>query len=410
MTRYEKTFKDRAVTRLLPPENAPVDAVSQELHISAATLERWRAAALAAPDKERIWTPAARMQAIIATAAMDEASRSAWCREKGIYPQELELWRETATHSLESPEEASQEGAACHPGHPTPRQGAGEGSEAQGEGAGRDHCAAGSLKKVGRDLPSGRGRGHMTSLEDRRIIVRHIDEAHAAGARFVSACKVAGITARTLQRWRAEGGQILPDGRRTASRPQPAHALTETTPTMLCSCSIAWRSRRKAIHAKPQRPVLHGDNGSTLKATMVLAILNRLGIRPFCSQPRVDDDNVFVEALFKTAKYRPEFPVDGVAGLDEVRQWGHRFVAWYNDEHRHSRIGYVTPSKRHDGQDVDILQAQHRLYQTARSQTPSRWSGNTRNWQPITRVTLNPERDSLAQAATNPCNNGQVAA
>ena len=250
----------------------------------------------------------------------------------------------------------------------------------------------------------------MTSLEDRRIIVRHIDEAHAAGARFVSACKVAGITARTLQRWRAEGGQILPDGRRTASRPQPAHALTETTPTMLCSCSIAWRSRRKAIHAKPQRPVLHGDNGSTLKATMVLAILNRLGIRPFCSQPRVDDDNVFVEALFKTAKYRPEFPVDGVAGLDEVRQWGHRFMAWYNDEHRHSRIGYVTPSKRHDGQDVDILQAQHRLYQTARSQTPSRWSGNTRNWQPITRVTLNPERDSLAQAATNPCNNGQVAA
>ena len=60
--------------------------------------------------------------------------------------------------------------------------------------------------------------------------------------------------------------------------------------------------------------------------------------------------------------------------------------------------------------DVDILQARHRLYEMARSQTPSRWSGNTRNWQPITRVTLNPERDSVAQAATNPCDNGQVAA
>ena len=108
MARYGKAFKDSAVARLLPPESAPVDVVSQELHISAATLERWRAAALAAPDKERIWTPAARMQAIIATAAMDEASRNAWCREKGIYPQELELWRETATHSLENPEEASQ--------------------------------------------------------------------------------------------------------------------------------------------------------------------------------------------------------------------------------------------------------------------------------------------------------------
>lgn len=99
-----------------------------------------------------------------------------------------------------------------------------------------------------------------------------------------------------------------------------------------------------------------------------------------------------------------------MAGLDDARQWGRRFVAWYNDEHRHSRIGYVTPSRRHDGRDVDILQARHRLYQTACSQTPSRWSGNTRNWQSITTVTLNPERDSVAQAATNPRDNGQVAA
>ena len=74
------------------------------------------------------------------------------------------------------------------------------------------------------------------------------------------------------------------------------------------------------------------------------------------------------------------------------------------------RADYVTPSQRHDGQDVDILQARHRLYQTARSQTPSRWSGKTRNWQPITMVTLNPERDSVAQAAVSPCDNGQAAA
>ena len=66
----------------------------------------------------------------------------------------------------------------------------------------------------------------MTALEDRRIIVRHIDEAHAAGARLAPACQVVGITARTLQRWRTEDGQVLPDGRPTSSRPQPAHALT----------------------------------------------------------------------------------------------------------------------------------------------------------------------------------------
>ena len=70
-------------------------------------------------------------------------------------------------------------------------------------------------------------------------------------------------------------------------------------------------------------------------------MLNWLGIRPSYSRPRVSDDNAFVEALFKTAKYRPEFPAGGVASLAEARQWGHGFVTWYNDEHRHSRIGYV---------------------------------------------------------------------
>ena len=78
----------------------------------------------------------------------------------------------------------------------------------------------------------------MTALEDRRIIVRHIDEAHAAGARLAPACQVVGITARTLQRWRTEDGQVLPDGRPTSSRPRPAHALTgEEKALMLASAN-----------------------------------------------------------------------------------------------------------------------------------------------------------------------------
>ena len=81
----------------------------------------------------------------------------------------------------------------------------------------------------------------MTALEDRRIIVRHIDEAHAAGARLVPACKVAGITARTLQRWRTEDGQVLPDGRPTSSRPRPAHALTEEEKALMLATANAPR-------------------------------------------------------------------------------------------------------------------------------------------------------------------------
>ena len=67
----------------------------------------------------------------------------------------------------------------------------------------------------------------------------------------------------------------------------------------------------EGIAALSAKPVLHGDNGSTLKATTVLAMLHWLGIKPSYSRPRVSDDNPYAEALFRTAKYRPEFPVSG---------------------------------------------------------------------------------------------------
>jgi putative transposase len=157
----------------------------------------------------------------------------------------------------------------------------------------------------------------------------------------------------------------------------------------------------EGVHAKPVRPVLHGDNGATLKATTVLAMLHWLGIEPSYSRPRVSDDNAFAEALFRTAKYRPEFPLKGFADLDSARQWAMRFVCWYNHEHRHSGIRYVTPAQRHTGQDGPVLAARHAVYQDARQRNPQRWSGPTRNWKPVGAVTLNPERDIIIRAATS---------
>jgi transposase-like protein len=106
MARYGQAFKDRAVARLLPPESASVEAVSRELGIGVGTLERWRAEALASPAKTPIWTATARLEAVIATATMDESAKSAWCREKGVYPAELDKWREEAIAALGAPEEA----------------------------------------------------------------------------------------------------------------------------------------------------------------------------------------------------------------------------------------------------------------------------------------------------------------
>ncbi len=157
----------------------------------------------------------------------------------------------------------------------------------------------------------------------------------------------------------------------------------------------------EGVHAMPVRPVLHGDNGATLKATTVLAMLHWLGIKPSYSRPRVSDDNAFAEALFRTAKYRPEFPLKGFVDLDDARQWAMRFVQWYKHGHRHSGIRYVTPAQRHTGQEGPVLAARHAVYQDARQRNPQRWSGPTRNWTPVGVVTLNPERDSIVRAATS---------
>jgi len=154
----------------------------------------------------------------------------------------------------------------------------------------------------------------------------------------------------------------------------------------------------EGIAALASKPVLHGDNGSTLKATTVLAMLNWLGVKPSYSRPRVSDDNAYAESLFRTAKYRPEFPTKGFADLDDARAWAVGFVRWYNVDHRHSGIRYVSPAQRHAGEDHEILAARHALYASARELNPARWSGNTRNWSPIDAVTLNPERDCVVKS------------
>jgi hypothetical protein len=124
-------------------------------------------------------------------------------------------------------------------------------------------------------------------------------------------------------------------------------------------------------------------------------MLHWLGIKPSYSRPRVSDDNAYAEALFRTAKYRPEFPARGFADLEAARSWAAGFVHWYNVEHRHSGIRYVSPAQRHAGEDHAILAARHALYANARARHPARWTGPTRDWSPITAVTLNPEREAV---------------
>jgi putative transposase len=352
----------------------------------------------------------------------------------------------------------------------------------------------------------------MIRLEDRLTTVKNIEQARRAGARLRTACRIARIDPRTLQRWQNGEGLKDGDGRPRAVRPVSAHALSEmerrrivevaneprfaelpparivpmladegtyiasessfnrvlrahgqtrhrgraeaprhmrpptthvaTGPRQVWTWDMTFLPtkvlgiwcylylildvysrkivgfevhehddsdhavnllRRTALaeglHALAQKPVLHGDNGSTLKATTVLAMMHWLGLKASYSRPRVSDDNAFVESLFRTAKYRPEFPTKGFADLQQARLWASSFVRWYNNDHRHSGIRYVSPAQRHAGQDRQVLAARHELYVQAKAAHPRRWARHTRNWSPITVVTLNPERESLVTAA-----------
>lgn len=105
MARYGQAFKDKAVARLLPPESAALEVVAREVGIGAGTLERWRDDAQSRPARGRAWTAAARLEAVITTAAMNGAGKSAWCREHGVYPAELDKWRASCTTALTDPED-----------------------------------------------------------------------------------------------------------------------------------------------------------------------------------------------------------------------------------------------------------------------------------------------------------------
>jgi len=148
--------------------------------------------------------------------------------------------------------------------------------------------------------------------------------------------------------------------------------------------------------------VIHSDNGSPMKAATLLAFLQTIGVVPSFSRPGVSNDNPFSEALFRTTKYRPEYPSKPFASLEQARSWASWFVGWYNTEHRHSAIRFVTPDQRHAGDDVAILEKRAALYDAAKARNPNRWTGKTRNWSHINEVVLNPTHiplDSEADAA-----------
>ena len=146
--------------------------------------------------------------------------------------------------------------------------------------------------------------------------------------------------------------------------------------------------------------ILHSDNGSPMKGATMLATLQRLGVVPSFSRPAVSDDNPYSESLFSTLKGHPSFPDQPFDDLHEARRWAHGFERWYDTEHHHSGLQFVTPDQRHRREDIALLARRHALYQAAKAEHPERWSGATRNWEPAIKVLLNPGKPLKAEHQT----------
>lgn len=146
----------------------------------------------------------------------------------------------------------------------------------------------------------------------------------------------------------------------------------------------------RRLSLDPDGLVLHSDNGGPMKGATMLATLQNLGVVASFSRPRVSDDNPYSEALFRTLKYRPGFPSQPFVSTKTAQCWVDGFVSWYNTEHLHSAIRFITPDNRHFGRELAILAQRQLVYEQARNATPERWAQNTRNWEPIETVYLNP--------------------
>lgn len=136
--------------------------------------------------------------------------------------------------------------------------------------------------------------------------------------------------------------------------------------------------------------VLHSDNGAPMKSQTLKVKLEELNVFASYSRPGVSNDNAFSESLFRTLKYRPDWPSHGFKSLEDAREWVQAFVTWYNHEHKHSKLNFITPAERQAGQDESILAKRKAVLLQAKAANPQRWSSEIRNCDPAGPVTLNP--------------------
>ncbi|MCL1092093.1 IS3-like element ISSpu6 family transposase [Shewanella profunda] len=508
MARYSPERKEAILKKLLPPHNLTVAEVAREEGIAVQTLYHWRDIArkegrpvpgktLTADD----WSAEAKLAVIIETAPLSEAEINQYCREKGLFREQVQQWKQDCLAGFQTSEVQTKT---------IKQQAKADKAEIKSlqrelrykEKALAEAAALLVLRKKPQCALGGRQRGELTPLPERIALIALIQEAYTNGARLYKACAETGLSKRTYRRWFREG-QVQADLRPTAARPEPANKLEEherqqilsvcnqaeyaslppsqIVPTLLdngiyiASESSFYRvlnahgqlnhrgrtqaavNRSKPLSYRADGPnqvwswditylasivkgqfyylylfediysrkivgyevheqesgeyaaaliqrcllreqcfntplVLHSDNGAPMKSLTMKAKLEELGITASLSRPRVSNDNPFSESLFKTLKYRPQWPASGFSCLATAREWVEKFVIWYNDEHKHSQLNFVSPGQRHALQDGAILAKRKKVLEAAKERKPMRWSTEIRNCEAVGAVTLNPDK------------------
>jgi transposase InsO family protein len=150
----------------------------------------------------------------------------------------------------------------------------------------------------------------------------------------------------------------------------------------------------------PQQLTVHADRGAVMTSKTVAELLLDLGVERSHSRPSVSNDNPYSESQFKTMKYGANYP-DRFGSLDEAEAWVDGFMTWYNTEHRHSGIGFLTPELHHRGQGAAITSARQQTLDAAYAAHPERFVRGQPNAPAIpTSVWINAPIPVVASAAT----------
>ena len=173
--------------------------------------------------------------------------------------------------------------------------------------------------------------------------------------------------------------------------------IAEVESADLAQRLIAESCRKWAI--QPDTLTIHADRGAPMTSKAVAQLLEDLGVSKSHSRPYTSNDNPFSEAQFKTMKYRPDYP-DRFADMEQARGWAVPFFEWYNNDHRHTSLGLMTPHMVHFGHAAQVTQQRTQVLQTAYERHPERFVNGVPQPPLLPEVVwINPPRPDKEQSA-----------